>query len=381
MPFPFRNHRSRSCAAGRHPSPQSLAVVLTAVLGLAACSKEPAETPSSPPTVMVAEVRQAPPFAVRFSGRLRASDRSDLSFEVGGRIAAMHAELGARVERGALLAELDERPFRLDLESRRADLRSAEAALREARVDLERHRRLLSTGAVSQARFDRARTRAETETARVDALAAAVEQAEERHVDSRIRAPYDGEIAARLAEPGEVAAAGQPVLRLIDRRAGLEAVVHVPGDVAARVGDDEQARIFHPRLPRPLAARVTERGREANAAGLFPLTVRLQAASPVGPGESVDVGFQATERAPLKIPLSSFVPLEAGRARVFVVDQAGERAVLSERVIELRALRGDGAEVIAGLEPGEGIAARGVEFLADGQVVVPVGTGIARYNR
>ncbi|MGB0514446.1 MAG: efflux RND transporter periplasmic adaptor subunit, partial [Wenzhouxiangellaceae bacterium] len=153
-------------------------LIAISTLLLIACAEQDGDPRQTPRTVLSHTVEETVDSTRSFSGSLRAVDRTDLSFERAGSIKAVHVELGDQVAAGQLLAELDDRPFALELASRRAELRSAIATRDEARLDLERHIQLLGTGAVSQAQADRVQARADSAESQVDALQAAVERAE-----------------------------------------------------------------------------------------------------------------------------------------------------------------------------------------------------------
>lgn len=369
----------------------SLLILGAAVL--AGCSGPNDHEPLAPRTVLVHTVAASSESGTYYSGRLRAADRTDLGFEVSGPVALVNVELGDEVAAGQELAVLDDRPLRLDLDARRADLQSAIATRDEARLDLERHLRLLDTGAVARSEIDRARARAESEEARVESLVAAVGRAREALEDTRIVAPYDGEIVERMVEPGEQVSAGRTALRMVGVDAPLEAQAFVPSWVRSelRVGTAVQVRAVqtHPgSLDRDLVGgELVEIGAESNAAGQFPVTVRLDAdrAGPfVGsmrPGESVEVAFIDDRAIALVIPLTSFVSTGVNQARVLTVTGTGDGATVRERAIELGTYRTSQVEVVNGLTPGERIVARGVEFLKDGDPIRPVDQVAERYNQ
>ena len=351
--------------------------------GLAACSgNEPPPTP--PPRTVVAErVEHADRSGMRYSGTVRAADRSELAFEVGGQVFGVFVELGDRFARGDLLAELDASTLRLELAGRRADLANAESVLVDSRLDYERRARLAGTGAVSQSAIDQARSRFDSATAQTSALSAAVAQAEEMLADARLRAPFDGEVVARLAEPSEVVASGEAVLSVIGIEASLETLIRVPGSVRRALQVGAPARISAGGEGLTVRGRVTEIGAQANTAGLFPVTVAIDEAPRwLRPGLSVEARFDRDADAhTLVVPLSAFIPAEGRAATVYVVDTAATQATARARRVELGALRDDGVEILAGLRPGELVVVRGAELLTDGQPVGVAGVGLAKYNR
>ena len=318
-----------------------------------------------------------------FAGVLRATDRTQLSFEVSGVITEMLVDLGDRFKAGDLLARLDDRTLHYDLDARRADLIDAMASFEDARLDYDRKASLKGSGAVSDAAVDQAKARLDSAGARVAALEAQVSSARKRLEDARLTAPYDGEVAARLAEPSQVIEIGQPVLRTVGSADGFEAFFHAPQTDRLTLRKGAKATIIVSALDRRLSGEVVEIGADANGVGLYPITARITEGdlTNLSPGMSVDailVG-EAGAAAPL-IPLTSFVAAADDRASVFVVNL--ETNILSIRMVRLDSISDNGAFVRGGLEEGDVIVVKGVNFLNDGDVVEPVSAsfGVARYN-
>jgi len=174
----------------------------------------------------------------RFTGQIEAVARTDLGFELGGRITEILGDEGDLVPAGAPLARLDTSllmPERAALEAELASL-SAEAAL--ARLTLSRNDALTERGVRSVAAQDEARlalARAEAGMAAIRARIAGVDVRLEKSV---LSAPFAARVGARLADPGQTIAAGQTVLVLFDA-APPRARVGLPPEVAAglAVGD------------------------------------------------------------------------------------------------------------------------------------------------
>ena len=174
----------------------------------------------------------------RFTGQVEAAARIDLGFELGGRITEVLVEEGDVVTHGTVLARLDTSaliPERAALEAELAAL-AADAEL--ARLTLARSDALTERGFRSVAAQDAARltlARAEAGMAAVRARIAGVDVRLEKSV---LTAPFDARIGARLADPGQTAAAGQTVLVLFDA-APARARIGLPPELATglAVGD------------------------------------------------------------------------------------------------------------------------------------------------
>jgi membrane fusion protein, multidrug efflux system len=174
----------------------------------------------------------------RFTGQIEAAARTDLGFELDGRITEVLVEEGDVVPRGTVLAQLDTSaliPERAALEAELAAL-AADAEL--ARLTLARNDALTERGFRSVAAQDEARltlARAEAGMAAVRARIAGVNVRLEKSV---LTAPYPARIGARMADPGQTAAAGQTILVLFDTEPA-RARVGLPPEMAAglAIGD------------------------------------------------------------------------------------------------------------------------------------------------
>lgn len=181
--------------------------------------------------VMTVELAQGYTVTRRFTGQVEAAARTDLGFELGGRIMQVLVDEGDVVAEGAVLAQLDTSaliPERAALEAELAAL-AADAEL--ARLTLARNDALTARGFRSVAAQDDARlalTRAEAGMAAVRARIAGVDVRLEKSI---LTAPFAARIGARMADPGQTAAAGQTVMVLFDA-APARARVGLPPELA-----------------------------------------------------------------------------------------------------------------------------------------------------
>jgi RND family efflux transporter MFP subunit len=185
-------------------------------------------------SVHVMSVELAPGYTVtrRFTGQVEAASQTDLGFELTGRITEILVEEGDTVAAGAVLARLDTSaliPERAALEAELAAL-AADAEL--ARLTLARNDTLTERGVRSVAAQDDARlTLARTE-AGMAAIRARIAGVDVRLEKSVLTAPFAARIGARMADPGQTAAAGQTVLVLFDA-APARARIGLPPELAA----------------------------------------------------------------------------------------------------------------------------------------------------
>lgn len=178
----------------------------------------------------------------RFAGQVEAAARTDLGFELGGRVTEVLVEEGDLVPTGAILARLDTTalvPERAALEAELAAL-AADAEL--ARLTLARNDALTERGFRSVAAQDDARLALARIEAGMAATRARIAGVDVQLDKSALVAPFAARIGARLADPGQTAAAGQTVLVLFD--AGpARARVGVPPDLAATLSSGDAVAV------------------------------------------------------------------------------------------------------------------------------------------
>lgn len=354
--------------------------IAVAALTLAACGAEQEAEMPAPRVVETFTLSSSSLGMDRaYPGMVRASERSNLSFEAPGVILSLNVDLGDTFAAGDTLGTVDARQARLGLESAQAQLREAVAERDDAKLDYDRRDALRGTGAIAPAAIDAAEARLDRAEARVEALEASVATARDRITDTRMIAPFDGEVVARLREPSEIVSTGQPVFQVVGNGASLEVVSNLPkrsidmlkiGDVLNISGANGQSA----------KATVIETGRDAGVSGLYPVTLTFENDS-LRSGERVSVSVP-TERASgeLTIPLTAYIPrANSDEAAVFVVQEADGK--VKEKTVILGPVNEDGAVVLSGLEAGDRIAARGLTVLRDGETVAFANSAVARYNQ
>lgn len=159
-------------------------------------------------------------------GTLVAERQTTVAPKILATIDSIHVSAGSRVEQGDLLIDLDARDQRAALEQAEQALAATRATLNRARTEYRRMTDLLEQNVVSQREFDDAEEALRVAEAELSRSERAAEQARVRLSYARIEAPISGQVVDRLAEPGDTASPGMPILTLYDPQAlRLEAPV------------------------------------------------------------------------------------------------------------------------------------------------------------
>lgn len=340
------------------------AALLSLAVAASGCSNDAADTAMRPTPVRVAPVETASVEpAIRAVGVLATADEVRLSFKAGGVVAAIHVEQGARLRKGQLLATLMQ-------DEVGAALAQTRALAAKSDRDLERGRALVA---------DEVATREQLEnlvTAH-DVAHASLRAAEFNARYSRIEAPGDGILLRRLAEPGELVAAGQPVLVAGLTAGGWIVRASLADRDIVRIVQGASATITIDAFPgRRFPGAVTELG---SAADPMSGTYEVQlAVDPQGArflsGMVAKVAFEAAiaDEQPV-LPVSALLEADGTEAVVYVV-APGEH-VARRVAVRIGRLVGERVEVLGGLVGGEQVVTEGAAYLRDGQLVRVIGAG------
>src|SRR5205814_1072594 len=151
----------------------------------------------------------------------------ELGFRVAGRITARIVNVGDRVRVGDMIARLDSQDLKLQVESAQAELGAATSNLAQAAADELRFASLKSRGYAAIADYDRRKAAKDEAEGRLERAQRTLDLARNQLAYAELKADADGVVTATLAEPGQVVALGQPVVRLA-HRGDMEAVVALP---------------------------------------------------------------------------------------------------------------------------------------------------------
>ena len=148
------------------------------------------------------------------TGEVVARDTLRASFPSGGRIAQMQVEEGDHVASGAVLAQMDSVQQAQALRAAQAGLSTAQANHTQAIEDLDRQDTLLERGATTRISRDSAEDALRIAEGALTQANADLDRAQRALDDATLTAPTNATVIKRLAEPGQVVGAAQPVLEL-----------------------------------------------------------------------------------------------------------------------------------------------------------------------
>jgi RND family efflux transporter MFP subunit len=161
------------------------------------------------PTVAVVFPREgAPTQEIVLPGNTQAFSDAPIYARTSGYLKHWYFDIGAHVQRGQLLAEIETPEVDRQLEQSRADLDTAQANLNIAKITAARWQDLVSDGSVSQQETDQAVSNLSAVKAAAESSAANVRRLEQLQAFEKVYAPFDGIVTARSTDIGALIDAG-----------------------------------------------------------------------------------------------------------------------------------------------------------------------------
>ena len=290
------------------------------------------------------------PYFEEAVGTVKAAQRTEISSRILAPIQEITVRAGQAVAAGEVLISLDPREIEARLRQAQGAVTAAEAALANAQNEFERNKNLVESRAVSRSAFEKAETERNVAQARFDQAKDALQEAEVLLSYATITAPRAGRIVDRLAEPGDTARPGVPLLVLYDPTSlRLEVPVQESLAVQLKPGDTLTVRVDA--LNREVEADIDEIVPQAEAASR---SLLVKAAVPhiegLVEGMFGRLLVPAGQRRHLCIPTAALVRV----GQLEFVDVVAEDGTLNRRMIKTgRAGFPGRIEVLSGLDAGE----------------------------
>jgi RND family efflux transporter MFP subunit len=321
-------------------------------------------------------------------GTVRSANVSVLNAQIGGMVGEVRVKAGDRVRKGQVLAVIDDRSPRAQVDAAQAGVEEAtqglaevEQALQAAAADRQfaeatftRYQALLQKNSLSRQEYDGAEAKYKAALANERALEAKKKEIQARHQQaeaqkssaetmlsySRIVAPSDGVVTQRSVDTGTVVMPGTPLM-VVEDTAHYRLEVSLPEELFAKIRVGEEATVT--------TARGQVQGRVAEVvpaddpgSRTFLVKVDLPSDCSCQSGEYATALFPVEQIRTMSVPRTALV--EHGELEgVYVVNSQGS---VEYRLIKAGKSWGERIEVLSGLNPGDRVAVTQVEQLRDG---------------
>jgi len=302
---------------------------------------------------------------IAMTGSVYAWQDVIIASEVGGyRVADVFVDVGDHVKKGQRLVVLSTALLQAEVATKQATLKQREAELVNAQAALERGQSLATMNLLSKADLDRLLSEQMASQSRFESARADLDTSHLRLEFTDVTAPDDGVITSRTVTVGQIAQAGNEMLRLL-RNGRIEWRGEAPEtrlkDLVAGQGVSvmtADGTPFHGKI-RVVSPTISANDRTALIYVDLPADERLR------PGMYARGEIEIGTGPAYMVPLGSIVSSD-GYSYVFVLS---EDNTVARRRVETGAMHDESIEVISGVEAGERIVDKGAGFLKDGDRV------------
>lgn len=343
-----------------------LFTVAAVINGCSAESKQPL-TPSIRPVKLLTIADMQADSIRRFPAKVTATEQANLAFRLSGQLVEFSLIEGQHVNKGAVLARLDDRDARNTLLHREAEHELAAA-------DFKRKGKLRDTQLLSQAEYDLAK-------AQLKSAQAALFTARDQLSYTVLNAPYSGTVAKISADNYQIVQANQTLLVLQQDR-NIDIVIQVSETLATRVtqltpGTENQAQVIFSAQPnksypvtlKEYATQITPGTQSYEVVFTLPQPSNSQ----ILPGMSAELTLDiaTTKKTVAILPTSAVMKRDANGQNIIWLYNS-EMHTVTPQPVTLGKVRSQGIEITSGLKTGDQVVTAGIQQLSAGLVVKPL---------
>jgi RND family efflux transporter MFP subunit len=325
------------------------------------------------PTVQVIKLKTAKNGGnLTLPGDLQAFASAPIYAQVSGYVQKWSFDIGAKVKKGDLLAQIDPRTYEAALAQARGALARDSATLANARIDLSRYQALAAQNAISAQQLSTQQATVGAQAGVVDSDQAQVSQASINLAYTRVIAPFDGIVTSRAVDVGNLVMVGTPSatpLFTVADQSKLRLYVRVPQNYAPYIREGMTVNFTVPQFAGKTfrAALVASAGAVASATGT--ILVQFAADNSAGtlqPGAYAEVKFPLPAGANgIRVPATALIFRDAGM-QVATVDTSSH---VKLKTVTIARDLGASVDISSGLSPADRIIDNPADALQDGDEV------------
>lgn len=336
------------------------AILVCYLVLLAGCARGNNEQNEIIRKVKTESVRQADSLMVKhYPGVIKAASDMNLAFRVAGQIQRVVVTEGSYVKEGQLVAQIDPRDYKVQLDV-------AQAQYEQVKAEAERVIELHSRGSVAGNDYDKA-------VSGLKMIEAKLKNAKDQLNDTRLLAPFEGYIQKVNFLENELIDAGMPVASLIDVK-HLQVEVEIPVSLYVKRETILSYSAIQPSVPdKPIQLELLNYSKKASNNQMYRLYLRFTPASQplLAPGMDVQVSILQKNNEELQacVPLSALFR-EGGKTFVWIYQSDGK---VQKREVVTGKLTGDGRiRITSGVQINEMVVIAGVNNLSENDQVEPL---------
>jgi RND family efflux transporter MFP subunit len=358
------------------PITKPLIIAALSAIILAGCGEHPAEPASSTAANTIkANVitikTSSTPIIASTPATVVAEQQAAIASRIMGFIREINVEVGQKVSAGQRLFRIDPSDIQGQVSQANAGLAQAQAALADAKNDYERFGTLYKEQAIPKAQWDKIRLQYQVAQQQFAAAKAGVGSAGAQMNYATPTAPFSGVITQKLANVGDLAAPGRPIL-VMENPAKLQVQTQVPEDIFTHLKTGTPVTLHIDSTNTDITGKVANL---VTAADPMSHTHLVKISLPEGHGLQsgmfIQASFSTGIAAGLNVPASAILN-RAGITGVFVVDNQG---IAHYRMVRVGDTQNNMTVIQAGLNSDEQIVTSNTDHLESGDKVINTGVG------
>ena len=306
--------------------------------------------------------------SVSFSGTIEPNQSIPVFSRVSGKLEGVFFQEGDRVEKGAVLAKVEERDYQLRLSEAEAALKSARVDLANAESSYQRMEKLFKEEVITSQEMDNVRARRDAGQATSERFKSQSDLAREQLSDCRIIAPFSGFVGKRYLDPGIfITPAAGPILDLVEL-SFVKVKVPIGETELARIHPGQQIKIKPDAFPESTFTGNVSRINPVLDPSTRTTTLEMRISNPglrlkSGMFVRADI-LMGIRKNVLTIPQEA-LSRQGNKTYVFVIKDG----VVHQKEIILGIQEENRYEVLSGLSEGESVADAGIDTLFEGMGV------------
>ena len=306
---------------------------------------------------------------LEYKGTVSAWRTANILPESSGRIGRIYKKQGDRVRKGDLLAELDLTTLQLQNKQARAAVAVAEAAYKDAQMNFERMKKLYDSKAISQMQLEKTQLGLEAADTQMKSAKANLDLVDYMLKNSSMRAPFDGIIAAKMLEEGDMInpmMGMSPGILILMDLSQVKVAVDVPSEEIEKIAIGQRCRVKVSSLEKEeFEGEVYSKNLAADPVSkTFKVEIRINNPKlKIKAGVFADIALEYLRHENvLLLPLTALL---RGDRDVMVFNNG----VADKRRVLVGPKNGTNFEVLSGVAPGEKVLIEGNYDLKDGSPV------------
>jgi RND family efflux transporter MFP subunit len=341
---------------------------------LTACNEESVPDPRlQAPLVRVTYPQKVEQETRTFTGIVAARVQSDAGFRVQGKVLERFVSAGQTVVKGQPLMRVDPIDLTLQAKAQKEAVAAAKARAQQAQSDEKRYREILKKGLISASVYASYKAASDVAKAELSAAQSQADVALNASKYSTLIADSDGVVMDTFAEPGQVVAPGQAVVR-IAHAGQREAIIYLPETLRPELGSTGRATLYNPNgeqafvsatlrqlsdvadsITRTFEARYVLSGALANA----PLGVTVKVELP-NTHQLNDTSFN--------LPIGALY--DNGKdTGIWVIENTQQSPQVAWRSVDVQCISAETVNISANIKSTDQIVALGAHLLSDNETV------------